>query len=215
VVVVGGSEDAERRIRAMTAYGADIVVIAEEVTEGLGELQVEGGITIEQRAWQPADLEGALLVVAMTGSVDGDRAVAATANSRGILVRAIAAPEASSLVAPAVVRRGALQIAVTTSGSSAAVTKLIRGRLADEFGEEWGPYLELVASVREAVRSSVDDPGLERRVFEVLVEEQWFERIVAGESPEAGDVLAEARAREAGEQPESGSDEAPQEPGAE
>jgi precorrin-2 dehydrogenase/sirohydrochlorin ferrochelatase len=212
VVVVGGGEDAERRVRAMTAYGADIVVLAEEVTEGLGELQVEGGVTLEQRPWRPSDLDGALLVLAATGSAEDDGAVAAAANARGILVRALGSPEASSLVAPAVVRRGALQIALTTSGSSAAVTKLIRARLAEEFGEEWAPYLELVAHVRDLVRASVDDPELERRVLEVLVEEQWFDRIVAGESPDAEDVLAEARARMAEGSHEPDSDEAPEGP---
>jgi precorrin-2 dehydrogenase / sirohydrochlorin ferrochelatase len=215
VVVVGGGEEAERRARGLHAYGADVVVVAEETTEELGELQVDGGITIEQREWLPADLEGALLVIAATGSPEGDAAVAAAANGRGILVRAIQSPEASSLFVPAVVRRGALQIALTTSGASAAVTKRVRARLADEFGEEWGPYLELVAAVRDRVRTSVDDSELGQSVFDVLVEDQWLERIARGESPDVEDVLAEARSRASAEAAEPGATDATGGPDAE
>lgn len=189
-VVVGGGAQAERRARAFVRHGADVAVIAEDPTEGLLELEAEGRLSIERRAYAAGDLAGAYIVVCVSGSDEVDEAAAREAEAQGSLVAVLGSRGLSNFVAPAVVRRGALQIAVSTGGTSPALAKRIRTRLAAEFGPEWAEYVELLGIVRAMVLDRVPPSERRDRMLEALAEDEApLVALAAGERVDPEDVF--------------------------
>lgn len=190
-VVVGGGPVAERKVRTLLRYGADVAVISPEPTDILRELEVDGRITIEPRGYARGDLEGAFVVVCATDSEETNRAVFAEAQSRSQLVNVVDAPDLSNFVVPSIVRRGPLQIAVSTSGAAPAVAKRLRRRLSDEFGPEWETYVRLLGEVRPLVLERIPDPAGRAAVFAAIADSDLIVRIGEGNVPTAEDVWLE------------------------
>lgn len=120
VVVVGGGQVGLRRSRALAAAGARVRVIAPSPLAELAELPV----VVEQRAYADGDLAEAWLAVAATDDPAVNAAVAAEAEARRIFcVRADRAAGGSART-PAVLRRGALTVAVNADGDPVRAAEL-------------------------------------------------------------------------------------------
>jgi precorrin-2 dehydrogenase/sirohydrochlorin ferrochelatase len=186
-VIVGAGKVAQRKAKTLAGYGADVVVIAPDVSEELLELQADGLATIEQRGYVRGDLEGAFLAVCATDSEEINRAVYAEAEERGVDV-----PELCNFIVPSIVRRGGLQIAISTGGAAPTVAKRLRKRFQEEFGEEWGGYVQLLGEVRMLVMERVPGGEAARKpIFERIADSDLLERLRAGGKPSAEDVFAE------------------------
>jgi len=191
-VIVGGGKVAQRKARTLAGYGADVVVVAPNVSPELLELQSEGLVTVEQRGYVRGDLDGAFLAVCATDSEEVNRAVFAEAEERGCLVNVVDVPELCNFIVPSIVRRGSLQIAISTGGAAPTVAKRLRKRFQAEFGEEWADYIELLGAVRVLVMERVPGGEAERKpVFEAIADSDLLARLRAGEHPSAEDVFAE------------------------
>jgi precorrin-2 dehydrogenase/sirohydrochlorin ferrochelatase len=191
-VIVGGGSVAVRKARTLSGYGADVVVIAPEVSEELLELEADGLATIEQRGYVRGDLQNAFLAVCATDSEEVNRAVHAEAEERGCLVNVVDVPELCNFIVPSIVRRGGLQIAISTGGAAPTVAKRLRKRFQEEFGGEWADYVRLLGEVRLLVMERVPGGEAARRpVFERIADSDLLERLRAGEHPSAQDVFDE------------------------
>lgn len=202
-VVLGGGKAAERRARSLGRHGADVVVIAPEVSEAIEEMQAEGLLTIERREYARGDLEGATIVVCVSGSEETDVAARMEARSRNALVYVPDAPDLCDFLLPSVTRRGGLQIAVSTGGASPVVAKRLRKRFAEEFGEEWTSYVKLLGEVRALAARRVEDPQRRALALEAAASDDLLDAVRAGEAPSAEEVLEHALREvevEAGEQ---------------
>ncbi|MGI8760616.1 MAG: uroporphyrinogen-III C-methyltransferase [Jatrophihabitantaceae bacterium] len=109
VVVAGGGTVATRRARALLDSGADVLVVAPEVS---GEL-VALGVRIERRAVAPADLDGAWLAAACTDDPAVNAAVAEAAQARRMFCVRADTAEGGTARTPAVLRRDGLSVAVS------------------------------------------------------------------------------------------------------
>jgi len=143
-VVVGGGEVARRKVEGLRAAGAEVTVIAPKMQE------MPPGAIIVEREFQPGDLDGAFFVISATDDRVVNSAVAAEAEERGILINVVDVPGESSVILPAVVRRGEFVLAVSTGGASPALARRLRERLEVEFGEEYG---ELIVFLKELRRT--------------------------------------------------------------
>ncbi|MBI4593484.1 MAG: bifunctional precorrin-2 dehydrogenase/sirohydrochlorin ferrochelatase, partial [Candidatus Rokubacteria bacterium] len=132
-LVVGGGAVGERKARALLACGARVTVVSPAITPGLVELVESERITYRPRQFLRSDVRDAILVVAATGILDVDDAVAAAARRRGALVNVVDRPDRCDFIVPSVLRRGQLQIAVSTGGRSPALAREIRTRLEPFF----------------------------------------------------------------------------------
>jgi precorrin-2 dehydrogenase/sirohydrochlorin ferrochelatase len=189
VVVVGPGEAAQRKARAFLRTGADVAVITPDPTPELIQAETDGQLTIERRPYVRGDLEGALIAVCVSDSPEVAKAVGEEAASRGCLVHVKGAPELSSYSVPSTLRRGALQIAVSTGGAAPAVARRIRARLVEEFGEEWADYLRLLQEVRQYAEERA--PGSGAALVETIADSDVLERLRAGETLDA-ETLYEA-----------------------
>ncbi len=167
-VVVGGGRVAERKIKGLLEARAQVVVVAPEVTPQIKEWHGQGKVEIFFRGFQEGDLEGAFLVVAATNNPEVQRAVVSEARSRGILCNVVDQPEESNFFVPSVVKRGRLQIAISTSGASPAVARRLRETLEEMFGPEYERYLELMARWRQEILARSLSEAERRRLFELL-----------------------------------------------
>ena len=154
-VVIGAQAIREGKVEGLLAAGADDVLV---VDPGVGDrFDAVGGVAVERRAWRPADLDGAFLVIASAGDVVARAAIAREARARRALVNMVDDIPNCDWAAPAVVRRGDLVLAIGTGGASPAAARLVRERLEAEFGEEWTEILRIVGGVRRDTIAALPD----------------------------------------------------------
>jgi precorrin-2 dehydrogenase/sirohydrochlorin ferrochelatase len=151
--VVGGGAVAERRLHALVERGAAVTVISPTAGDRVAALAESGAIRWRRRDWRPGDLAGFDLVFCAVDDSDARRMVAAEARKLGIPVNVADKPELCTFITPAIVRRGDLQIAVSTSGASPALAARIRVRLEGEFGAEYAPALVVLRAARAFLRA--------------------------------------------------------------
>lgn len=151
-VVIGGGPIAERKVRALVERGARVTVVAPAAGAHIAALADSGEITWRRRRWCPQDLDGCALAFCAVDDPDAGERVAAEARERGVAVNVADRPELCSFFAPAVVRRGDLQIAISTSGASPAMAARIRAGLEREFGAEYAAVLQVLRAARAFVR---------------------------------------------------------------
>jgi len=153
-LVVGGGPVGERKARDLLDCGASVVVVSPTTTPGLAALVAAGLVVHRARRFRRWDVRGCAVVIAATGEASVDAAVAAEARRRHALVNVVDNPTHCDFIVPSVLRRGPLQIAVSTGGRSPALAREIRRRLEPLFGAELGAVVEDVG--RERARARVD-----------------------------------------------------------
>jgi siroheme synthase-like protein len=164
-VVVGGGPIGERKARALLDCGARVVVVSPVVTPALASLAAAGRIEHRARPFLASDVRGCRLVVAATGGA-ADRAVVAAARKRGVLVNAVDRPAWCDVILPSVLRRGELQIAVSTGGRSPALARDIRQGLEPLFDEELGGAVERAGRERARALTRLRTPEARARAGE-------------------------------------------------
>ena len=161
-VVVGGGEVANRKARKLLQARAEVVVISPEIKPELASVATE----VRRRPYRGGDLKGAFLVFAATNRREVNAAVAQEAHERGIPVNVADKPIEGDFALPSTLRRGQLQVAVSTGGASPTLARRIRRELEDAFGFEWAGVVEGLSRARRDGRKAEDE--LEEVVEECL-----------------------------------------------
>jgi precorrin-2 dehydrogenase / sirohydrochlorin ferrochelatase len=177
-VVVGGGHIAESKIAGLLTAEAKVRVIAPEVTESLAAQAREGQIEWLRKAFDPADLNGAYLVVAATSATEVNHQVFGEAEARGILCNAVDDPDYCHFYYPSVLRRGALQIAISTEGLSPALAQRLRRDLELQFGPEYGLWLNWLGAARKYWRAQKHDPVETRQLLHQLASQEMFDKFL-------------------------------------
>jgi precorrin-2 dehydrogenase/sirohydrochlorin ferrochelatase len=136
-------------------------------------------------------LEGAVLVIAATDDAGANRRVGAACRARGIPVNAVDQPEDCTFIVPAVVRRGDLLLAVSTSGRSPALARAVREELEARFGPEYADFLALMGSVREEVLARGREQKENQALFQSLVQSELLDAVRRKDWPSAAAILTE------------------------
>ncbi len=152
-LVVGGGAVGERKVGTLLKYGAVIRLVARELSAGLEEKRAEKLIVWVATRYERSHLNGVSLVFAATDDLDLNRAIAADARELGVWCNMATEPELGSFIVPSVFERGALNIAISTSGLSPAAAKLLRKKLELEMGAEWDFFVRLLGELREIFKS--------------------------------------------------------------
>lgn len=153
-LVVGGGEVAERKARALLDCGARVVVVSPAATPGLLGLAEAGAVTHCPRPFRRADARQCFAIIAATGQRDVDCAVAQVGRRRGALVNVVDLPAECDFIFPSVLRRGELQIAVSTGGRSPALAREIRRQLEPLFGAGHAELIDRVGEERQRERAA-------------------------------------------------------------
>ncbi len=159
-MVVGGGEVANRKARKLLQARAKVVVISPNVKPELASMAAE----VRRRPYREGDLEGAFLAFAATDSREVNAAVAGEARERGIPVNVADKPSEGDFALPSTLRRGQLQVAVSTGGASPTLAQRIRRELEGAFSFEWAGIVEELGRARRDGRKGEEE-------FEEVVEE--------------------------------------------
>jgi precorrin-2 dehydrogenase/sirohydrochlorin ferrochelatase len=150
-IVIGAGHLAESKIESLQAANARITVIAPEASERIQSLAAAGEIQFHQRPYTEGDLTGNFLVVAATNVPAVNRAVFQEATEKGVLCNAVDDPPFCDFYFPSVVRRGDLQIAISTAGASPALAQKIRKDINAQLPLDAGEWLAELGNLRRQV----------------------------------------------------------------
>lgn len=161
-VVVGGGAVANRKARKLLQARAEVVVISPQIQPEIESMAVE----VRRRPYEEGDLEGAYLAFTATDSRKVNSEVAREARERGVFINVADKPTEGSFALPSTLRRGGLQVAVSTGGASPTLARSIREELEKQFGPEWAGLIEELRRRRSAGEDL--DEALQEEVTQCL-----------------------------------------------
>jgi len=164
-LVVGAGSVAEGKIRSLLASGAKVRVVALEAKDAVRQWAQAGEVAWEARAFQASDLDGVVLAIAATSSPSVNAAVFVEARKRNVLCNAVDDPENCDFYYGAVVRRGDLQIAISTAGHSPALAQRLRQELEEQFTAEYSDWVKALGEARQQLFALDMDPEQRRRLL--------------------------------------------------
>jgi siroheme synthase-like protein len=170
-LVVGGGMVAERKVKSLINAGAEVTVIAPRLTEELSRTLGQGCITHIERNYRENDMEGFYLVIASTDSQRTNRNIYLEGEKRGVPVNVVDDPQNSSFFVPSLIRRGNLQIALSTSGTAPIFAKELRKYFEKKFYPELERDLGDLARLRKDIIQNAGNRGDkgDRRLGEILL----------------------------------------------
>jgi precorrin-2 dehydrogenase/sirohydrochlorin ferrochelatase len=169
VLVVGGGAVAERKVESLVAAGAAVNLVALDITDALAELAEAGTIRLQQRKFVEADLDGMVLVISATDDRAAQAQIAAAARARNIPINTVDQPELCDFIVPAIVRKGDVVLAISTSGRSPALAAALRARLESVITDDVARAARILGEVRSEVHSRFEDPDRRKQVFAGIV----------------------------------------------
>ena len=189
-LVIGAGNLAESKIESLRAANGKVTVIAPHASERILEMAAIGEIEWHQREFQTGDVHDYFLVVTATNVPAVNRAVFLEAQSQNILCNAVDDPPFCDYYFPSIVRRGDLQIAISTAGSSPALAQRLRKEINAQLPLDTGDWLTDLGNLRREVTR--DEPLNEERK---LILHQLASREVCGYESCPSRVLAREHAR--------------------
>ena len=174
-LVVGAGTVAEGKIRGLLAENAKVRVVAPEAVSQIKSWAASGVVQWEQRSFGPKDLDRVFLVVVATSSIEVNTQVFTQARSQGVLCNAVDDPERCDFYYPAVVKRGDLQIAISTNGRSPALAQRLRQELEEQFGPEYESWVAQLGTERDQLAAAELDPEIRKKILHELASRRSYE----------------------------------------
>ena len=191
-LVVGAGKVGEPKIVGLIDTGARIHVVAITASDQVRECAGAGKVELELRPFSPSDLDGKFLAVVATASRSLNELVYREAQQRGVLCNVVDVPELCDFFYPAVVRRGDLQIAISTGGQSPSLAQKLQQQLERQFGEGYTAWVEQLGATRRLVLASELDKETKLELLHSLASREAFEAALA-KLPELSATLSTTR----------------------
>jgi len=178
-VVIGGGGVAVRKAGALLEAGARLVVVSEHIDEILDAVCRGAGIKLVKGRYEKSYLLGAAVVIAATNNTRLNRQIHKDCQELEILCNVVDEPELCDFFVPAVVKRGDLQIAVSTEGDCPAYSGHVRKKLERIFTAKHGEFLAELKEFRKRVIREIPEPDGRKALLGNLVDDNSFEYFVA------------------------------------
>lgn len=168
-VVIGGGSVAERKICSLLKARADVKVISPHLTKRLKREKFKGMFRHVCRSYKKGDLSRAFLVVAAT---DSQRINEQVSRDAPCLVNVVDKPALCNFIVPSLVQRGHLQLAISTSGMSPALSRSIRKELEKIYGQEFSDYVKLLKTIRKEALLNIKDKKIRTAFLKSIASEK-------------------------------------------
>ena len=182
-LVVGAGNVGEPKIEGLLETGARVRVIALQASPAVREWARAGKIELELRAYTVDDLRDVFLAVVATSSRTLNERIYRDAQVRGVLCNVVDVPDLCDFYYPSVVRRGDLQIAVSTAGQSPSLAQKIRQQLEKQFGPGYAAWVAELGETRKLILASPLDKQQKLDLLHSLASREAVEAALA-ELPE-------------------------------
>ncbi|MGH7165973.1 MAG: precorrin-2 dehydrogenase/sirohydrochlorin ferrochelatase family protein [Nitrospiraceae bacterium] len=161
-LVLGGEDEAAEKAQRLLDAGARVIVISPTLNETLRTLASSAKVLYRGRLFRATDTEGVLLLVnTLRGDPDFSRSLYDLAKKERFLLCSTDQPDVSTVMMPALVSRGYLRLAISTSGVAPALGSRLREQLGDLFTDEFRMFLVWLAAIRDETQQA--EPDAERR----------------------------------------------------
>ena len=186
-VVVGGGNIGEEKVSKLLDCGAKVLVISPEVTERVRNLVDDDNVTWTQRGYRPGDLKGAFIAIAATDDSKVNERIAAEAEERNVLLNVVDVTHLCTFIAPSVVRKGDVTIAVSTGGTSPALARKFREELSRSPLLDLADLTPLLSDARAELKKigAKVDPDH----WQECIDEDLLHMVQAGRMEEARETL--------------------------
>ena len=151
-LVFGGGPIAEDKIAKLQSTGAQVTIVSPTVTPNLQAWAHRGDFQWQPREYQAGDMEGAFLSIAATNDRQVNHEIFQEAERLGVLINVVDDPEQCTFIAPAVVRRGQVTLAISTGGASPALARKLREALTEDAVLEWADLARVLSLARKVVK---------------------------------------------------------------
>lgn len=179
-LVVGAGRTTEEKILTLLRCGATVIVVAPAATRTIKAWAADNKIIWQQRRFELIDLDRVLLVVVATPLKTVNKMVYEEAQRRQILCNVVRDRPCCNFYYPAVVRRGPLQIAISTAGHSGALAQRLRKQMEVQFGPEWERWLRWLGEARSSLYEDPISPKRRRTMLHRLASQkkqaEFFDR---------------------------------------
>lgn len=172
VVLAGGGRIAARKVKVLADQQVEITVVAPDFNEEILELSRQRNVRMIKRKAQPEDFEGAFLAIIATSDRNTNKSLASQLLPDQ-LVCVVDEGDEGNVTFPATIKRGHLQIAVTTNGASPKLTRKLKGILEKQFDHSWVDYSEFLKQVRNKLKVLHIPQGERLSILEEILEESY------------------------------------------
>lgn len=186
-VVIGGGEIGERKVEGLLDGSAEVTLISPDLTPRLQELANAGRIVWHARQYCQGDLSGAFLAIAATDARDVNQAIAAEAQREKVVLNVVDDAPLCTFIAPSIVRRGEVTLAISTGGSSPALARKLKETIQDSDLLRYADLAGVLSKARSLVKQrgvAVDPDHWQEGITEGLID-----LVDSGRSEEALEVL--------------------------
>ena len=189
-VVIGGGKIAEGKVEGLLAARANVIVISPDITAHLRDLAEKKKIAYLERAYQPGDLTGAFLIICATDRAEITHQVWQEASANHQLVNVVDDTPRCNFIAPSILRKGDLTIAISTSGKAPALAVRLKERLQHELGPEYERFLELAGELREPLTRQVPDFETRKALWYKIVDSEILDVLARGDESAAREIIS-------------------------
>src|SRR5882724_13474217 len=175
-LVVGAGKIAESKIAGLIEDDASVRVVAPEATPQVRAWAQDKKLDWQPRPFQRGDLPGMFLVIAATSSTPLHEQIFAEARRLGVLCNVVDVPHLCDFYYPAVVRRGSLQIAISTTGESPALAQRLRKELESQFGPEYADWVAELGKVRKRILNGSTQATDQKKQLHELASKESFRK---------------------------------------
>jgi len=189
-VVIGGGKIAEGKVEGLIDVQARVTVISPNLTSRLHDLAEDQQITYLARPYQPGDLTGAFLVICATDQAEINHQVWQEATANQQLVNVVDDTPRCNFIAPSILRKGDLTIAISTSGKAPALAVRLKERFQRELGPEYERFLALAGELREPLARHIPDFETRKALWYELVDSEILDALARGDETLAREIIS-------------------------
>jgi uroporphyrin-III C-methyltransferase/precorrin-2 dehydrogenase/sirohydrochlorin ferrochelatase len=191
VVLIGGGTVATRKARLLLRAGANVTVVSPEISAELEQLLADNGGVWQQSRYQETDLHGKKLVVAATPDRATNEQIYQHAMGLALPVNVVDAPELCSFIFPSIIDRDPLLIAITSSGKSPVLARILRRKIEAMVPAAYGRLAEFAGRFRQMVKEHIPQDTRRRLFWEQAMDGTLAEQVLAGREQQAEAQLRE------------------------
>ena len=188
-VIVGGGTVAEGKIARLLDSGAEICVISPDATPGIRQFVADGAVRWEERTYRQGDLDGAFIAIAATNIREVNRRIFEEAEERGVMLNAVDDPPNCSFIAPSIVQRGPVTLAISTGGVSPALARKLRESLQSSDDLAWADLSGVMAVARSHLREAGLLAAIAPQRWQCCITPDLLAMAQAGKNAEAVEIL--------------------------
>ena len=191
MLLVGGGAIATRKARLLLRAGASLTVVSPSITKELESLLADYGGGWQQASYSEVNLHGKRLAVAATTDRAINEQIYRDASALSILVNVVDMPDLCSFIFPSIVDRNPIFIAISSSGRSPVLTRILRRKIEALVPASYGRLALFAGRFRQRVKDKISEESPRRLFWEQILEGDVAEKVFSGREALAEQHLEE------------------------